>query len=74
MRKSDKDIDVVDGTDKEREIYINKCVSYLLGTLDSVQWLSLAHIRNELSPISLQDKEQLLKSLIIDPRKVTQHS
>ena len=69
MRQSDKEIDVVNGTDKEREEYIDKCIDYLLRSLDSVQWVSLAHIRNELAPISLQDKEQLLKRLIINPRK-----
>lgn len=69
MRKSDKEIDVILSTDEEREKYVNKCVDYLLGTLDSVQWVSLAHVRNELAPITLQDKIELLKSLIINPRK-----
>lgn len=68
MRKSDKGIDVIFGTDKEREDAINKYVEYLLESLDSVQWQALAHIRNELSPISLQDKEELLRSLVINPR------
>jgi hypothetical protein len=69
MKKSEKEIDVVLGTDEERDAYINKCIDHLLGTLDSVQWVSLAHIRNELAPINIQDKKELLKSLIIDPRK-----
>ena len=69
MKRSDREIDVIFGTDKEREEAINKYIEYLLGSLDSVQWQSLAHIRNMLAPITLQNKEELLRSLIINPRK-----
>jgi len=69
MRQNDKKIDVIFGTDKEREDAVNKYIEYLLGSLDSVQWQSIAHIRNELAPISLHDKKELLKSLIVNPRR-----
>ncbi len=69
MRQSNGKIDVIFGTDKEREDAVNKYVEYLLGSLDSVQWQSLAHIRNELAPITLQDKKELLMSMIVNPRK-----
>lgn len=67
MRQNNKEIDVVGGSEKERERYIDRCVEYLLDNLDSIEWVSLAHIRNELAPITLQDKRELLKSLIVNP-------
>lgn len=70
MRKGGKEIDVIiSGSDREREEYINRCIEQLLDNMSSIQWISLAHIRNELAPTTLQNKKSLLKSLIINPRE-----